>query len=343
MNTVTVENIQVCLCKSLLLLVLVLFCRPTLTAQNQITLHKSDGSSYQVPLAGTKITFDHKGSFAIWQGGKKTSYAFPAVKYASFTEVLIPVRVNEFISICEGKNYQGWNATGIYERTIQASTGGDSIVTTHLTVFPSVQAEEAVTICPGESYLGWSASGTYQRFLTNVSGCDSTVSTRLTVIQPVPPAITVKGDTLKAPDSYTSYQWCDSAGEIPGATHSGYIIPKSGQYHLVVTDVNGCSVSSANLNLVYSAINATLAKELRPRVIPNPNSGEFIVRMDTPLPDEGILTLINASGQPVETRTINSNQTNTDEYFDIPHLPKGMYFMQIITKTHLITEKIIVQ
>lgn len=95
--------------------------------------------------------------------------------------VLSPVYNTEYVSICDGANYNGWIITGKYSRTLTAASGADSIVTTYLTVNPKYTVTEDITITEGESYQGWTASGQYKRVLSSVSGCDSTVITNLTV------------------------------------------------------------------------------------------------------------------------------------------------------------------
>ena len=87
----------------------------------------------------------------------------------------------EYKSICEGSSYNGWTVTGKYSKTLTTKTGGDSIVTTYLTVNPKFVVNEDVTINSGETYNGWNKSGKYTRTLTSVSGCDSIVTTNLTV------------------------------------------------------------------------------------------------------------------------------------------------------------------
>ena len=85
------------------------------------------------------------------------------------------------VSICEGENYEGWVETGDYERTLMSSTGLDSVITTHLTVFPVYESEEFISICDGESYEGFTETGEYRREFKSVNDCDSVVITHLTV------------------------------------------------------------------------------------------------------------------------------------------------------------------
>ena len=113
---------------------------------------------------------------------KATNLAGTSVASAASNSV-VPVSVGytEYKSICEGTNYNGWTTTGKYSRTLAAKAGGDSIVTTYLTVNPKYSITENISITEGENYKGWTVSGTYSRNLTSISGCDSLVTTNLTV------------------------------------------------------------------------------------------------------------------------------------------------------------------
>ncbi len=97
----------------------------------------------------------------------------------SFTTCVISSGENK--TICQGQNYNGWTASGTYQRKLLSKTGCDSIVTTNLTVNPVYNITENKTICSGQSYQGWTKSGTYTRKLQSGYGCDSTVNTILKV------------------------------------------------------------------------------------------------------------------------------------------------------------------
>ena len=94
----------------------------------------------------------------------------------------VAISSTEYQSICDGSSYNGWTVTGKYQRTLIAKSGGDSIVTTYLTVNPKYSVTEDITINSGESYNGWTATGQYIRTLSSISGCDSIVTTNLTVV-----------------------------------------------------------------------------------------------------------------------------------------------------------------
>ncbi|WP_321373604.1 LamG-like jellyroll fold domain-containing protein [uncultured Draconibacterium sp.] len=179
----------------------------------------------------------------------------------------------EYIELCEGDSYNSWTASGEYIRTLMATSGADSIVTTYLTVNPVVYTTEEVTINEGEAYNSWNASGEYQRVLTTVNGCDSIVTTNLIVIQAIH---TTEYIELCEGESYNSW---DVSGEYirtltavsgadsvvttyltvnpvvytteevtinEGEAYNSWTV--SGEYQRVLTAVTGCdSIVTTNL------------------------------------------------------------------------------------------------
>jgi hypothetical protein len=209
-------------------------------------------------------------------------------------------------------------------------------------VCPNYEKSEEVRICEGDNYNGWHSSGLYNRTLKSLSGCDSIVVTNLVVHPSFTPTIIAKGDTLICTYNYQTYQWFDDVVPIPNATANEYIVSKSGRYHLVITDENGCKQSSEVLSLIHSDIPVIQLNKFKYSIIPNPNSGEFIFRIDSPPAGDFNLRLINPIGQVLETRLIRSPSININEQFNVNHLGKGMYFLQISTENHQNVEKIIV-
>jgi len=202
---------------------------------------------------------------------------------------------------------------------------------------------ENITICQGQNYNGWTTSGTYKRSLQSKSGGDSIVTTKLTVNQSFQPEIILTGDTLKSKNAYSTYQWYDSNGLIPEATQKKYIISRSDQYQLVITDKNGCSNSSVTINAIYSYAGEIGSTNFKYSIIPNPNKGQFSFRVDSAPKDDFTLKLINPLGQVVELRKVKNAEVNHDEKFDVLHLSKGIYLLVVTTDWMNATEKIIVQ
>lgn len=183
--------------------------------------------------APSSYTFSDYGTHTLYAwaadaAGNVSASAFATVSIINLT----PVYVTEDVTICEGESYLNLSIAGQYERTLTASSGADSIVTTNLFVNPVYSITENVTIKEGENYLGWTSSDTYFRTFTSVSGCDSVITTNLTVLMTIH---TVEDVTICEGESYM------------GLTNTG-------QYERTLLAVNGAdSIVTTNLtvNPVY--------------------------------------------------------------------------------------------
>lgn len=119
--------------------------------------------------------------------------------------------------VCDGDSYllPGGNTatvSGIYEDTLLASNGCDSvIITTTLTVNPVTIQNTAVAICPGSSYVlpdgsVTMLSGIYTDTLSAATGCDSIIITTLSVLTVTTQTIVVSvcnGDSYVLPSGIT--------------------------------------------------------------------------------------------------------------------------------------------
>jgi len=197
-------------------------------------------------------------------------------------------------------------------------------------------------ISPSGKYK-WTTSGTYLDTLKNNHGCDSIIMTNLKVYYPFKPPVNISGDTLKSVNLFKTYQWYNDDGIIPGATQSKYVINKSGKYYLVITDDNGCTNTSEVINAIHSDVNADLYVDLKYSIIPNPNTGQFTLRIDSNPLGDITLKLVNPIGQTIETRSVISAAINHTELFNISFLSKGIYYLIIASERYQSGEKIIVQ
>jgi hypothetical protein len=87
----------------------------------------------------------------------------------------------EYVTICEGDNYNGLTEAGVYETLVSSESGSQIMMTTYLTIEATVYITETIKIWTGENYNGWTEPGHYERVLESASGCDSIVVTKLIV------------------------------------------------------------------------------------------------------------------------------------------------------------------
>ncbi|WP_319480696.1 LamG-like jellyroll fold domain-containing protein [uncultured Draconibacterium sp.] len=194
---------------------------------------------------------------------------------------------SEYIELCEGESYNGWTESGEYQRTLTATSGADSIVTTSLTVNPVLYTTEEVTINEGEVYNDWTESGEYQRTLTAVTGCDSIVTTNLTVLQGI---------------NTTEYvELCE------GESYNGWT--ESGEYQRTLTATSGADSVVTTLLTVNPVLYTTEEVTINEGEIYNgwTESGEY----------QRVLTAVTGCDSIVTTKLSVLQGINTTEYVEL--------------------------
>lgn len=131
------------------------------------------------------------------------------------------------------ENGQTYTTSGVYQETLTASNGCDSVVTLDLTISGNLSGPtQYVTNCGSytwaENGQTYASTGVYQATLTGSNGCDSTVTLDLTV------AGTTSGPTQFVTNC-GSYTWAEN-----GQTYAS-----SGVYQATLTGSNGCDSTIA--------------------------------------------------------------------------------------------------
>lgn len=196
-------------------------------------------------------------------------------------------QTNDTITNLSGATYTvtvndaaGCSATG--SAVVNTSGSGNTInITAAQTQICSSDSAEVCAPAGFASYL-WntgsssacihpSQAGNYYVTVTDNANCTSTSNVVAVGVYPTPPvSVSVNGDTLSAFNA-TAYQWYFNGGEIGGANGSTYVADQSGNYTVQVTDTNGCTASSNQLQVVVSGIN-DLTADAQIEVYPNPNT-----------------------------------------------------------------------
>ena len=187
-----------------------------------------------------------------------------------------------------------------------------------------------------------SAAGTYT--ITNTvaasGGCGAVTATTTFTVNPVPatPTITVSGTpatglTLTS-SAATGNQFYLNGIAIAGATGQAYLInsgTRNGSYTVVVTGAGGCaSAASAATTVTVTAsapAQATTALKLYPNPTPN---GQLTLEL-TGYREAVQLTITNALGQLVQSRTLAPAALAQPQALDLSALPAGLYVLQART------------
>ncbi|GJM32326.1 MAG: hypothetical protein DHS20C18_13270 [Saprospiraceae bacterium] len=189
-----------------------------------------DGESYLLGSDPYTETGEYSAQFLAQDG-------CDSFVYLSLTVFDIPLTTLD-ITICDGESVTVGNTpyttTGVFNETLTAFTGCDSLVTLNLTVNDVYTTDLVVSICDGDGFpVGnsiYTEAGDYQDILVAANGCDSTVNLNLNVI----------------PIEQTSLDITICEGESYPV--GGSIYSSSGNYQDVIMASTGCD-SIVNLEL----------------------------------------------------------------------------------------------
>ncbi|HRG87834.1 MAG TPA: T9SS type A sorting domain-containing protein, partial [Chitinophagales bacterium] len=242
----------------------------------------------------------------------------------------VQTAVNSSISqtICNGSSYlfndQQLTQAGVYYDTLQAANSCDSVVTLTLTVSTGIVSSFNDTICEGDSYLfngtNLIQAGEYYDTLQATNGCDSIVTLYLALDALPQPVISRTGDTLTT-QVYASYQWLKNNAAISGANSQTLVLTQTGNYSVVVSDANGCSDTSALLNVLSVGIGNIVAN-YGVKLYPNPNTGNFVIEFTDD--EQRFVEITDAIG-----RLITSGEVMRRKEFALDNVATGIYFLNI--------------
>jgi glucuronoarabinoxylan endo-1,4-beta-xylanase len=132
---------------------------------------------------------------------------------------------------------------------------------------------------------------------------------------PVPP-ITFTGVSLATLPTYVSYQWFANLVGIPGATSSSFMPSANGSYHVIVTDVNGCTGRS--MPFVINTVGVSELSKEETRIFPNPATDVVSIESAT-----SVKAIITAMDGRVAMTVNDAKQLN------ISSLPNGLYLIML--------------
>jgi hypothetical protein len=141
---------------------------------------------------------------------------------------------------------------------------------------------------------------------------------------------------LDAGDGHKSYLWQN------GSTDPTFTVTQNGTYSVTVTGQNDCQTSkSVRINLPSGfGDHENPVGEIM--IYPNPSRGLFRIALGSSENSNLQVNIFNNQGQLVYKQEFN-NMEPEQEYFDIQHLPGGIYHIVIYTEEKSYRGKIIIQ
>lgn len=148
------------------------------------------------------------------------------------------------------------------------------------------------------------------------------------------PEIEFNPDEISTSGSYSSYQWVLDNSNLQGAVTNPYTISISGNYSLIVTDINGCRHRSFGLfcDPLYSGLLKDNYDEYS--IFPNPAKDYIIISPDNA--ENLFISLYDNMGI-----LLKETSAGKECRLDISDLKPGIYYLKINNPSQL-TRKIVV-
>jgi PKD repeat protein/invasion protein IalB len=158
---------------------------------------------------------------------------------------------------------------------------------------------------------------------------------------PATPVISQSGDSLFS-NAASGNQWYfhNALGgmSISGAITPGYLPLVTGDYYVIVTDINGCVSDTSNIiSVVITDISEI--ENAGFNIYPNPTKGIFEISF-AKLQANTKVQIINAIGTILVEKELNNQSTVA---FDARKFASGLYFIKITTDKNTALEKLIIQ
>ncbi len=256
--------------------------------------------------------------------------------------VLLPDTVTIDTAICYGSSLAGYTTAGTYTDVFNRQGACDSVRILILDVLQASADTSYISICEGDSIFAAGAwqftQGLYADTVSSSGGCYEIQFTALSLLNlPDTPVISLNGLVLSVPPVYSSYQWYLNGAFIPGASGSSVAAVANGDYTIVVSNADGCSITSEAYNVVISNIEA-LTEKISVSCYPNPSDNiAWILINGLPSADA---TLVNPLGQQIQTFKL----TNNNPYLlDFQNMASGVYLVKIQFEDLVFFERIVIQ
>ncbi|MFA5782553.1 MAG: T9SS type A sorting domain-containing protein, partial [Bacteroidales bacterium] len=181
--------------------------------------------------------------------------------------------------------------------------------------------------------------------LTSSESCASgnpATSDPLTItVYPLPPTptITQNNDSLISSE-VTGNQWYLTPDSLlAGATGQYYIPTSTGDYYVIVTDIQGCRSDISNIISFVSGLGSSYYSNNSCFIYPNPSNGYITIQFNYPVNDVAQLNVTNTLGESV----LRMNITNQITVIDLRNFAGGIYFGKIKTSKGIDIIKITIE
>ncbi|WP_026755756.1 T9SS type A sorting domain-containing protein [Sediminibacter sp. Hel_I_10] len=165
-------------------------------------------------------------------------------------------------------------------------------------------------------------AGTYPITTSDANGCSATTSVTITEPAIIDNSVVLTDGVLTANATDVTYQWfaCPNT-ELIGETNQSFTPTAVGDYKVVLTNSNSCTVTSECITVTTLGLNPVTPNALKVRVYPNPASAEIQV--------SGLQTTESYSIYDTLGKLMLKGNTSNKAVINVQDLSSGMYFITI--------------
>lgn len=132
---------------------------------------------------------------------------------------------------------------------------------------------------------------------------------------------------ITAPKGYNSYEWYVNNVLSDNKVHD-LVVTVPGAYYVVLRGEFGCKTS----NIIHIPKEyPVFADNLTVEIYPNPNNGNFSVRLVSPYPEEVSIILYDALGKSIYERKYMKDVNSYTKEFAISNLNSGLYIFKAVS------------
>ena len=289
---------------------------------------------------GSSITLNDATPAGAW------STSDPTVATVSSTGVVTSVSTGTATITYTVSNISGCSDFATLTVTVATSIAGVDVVPASATLCHGSAVNMHISTAISGMTYQWLLNGniipgaTDASYTTDTAGnyslevgngiCSQTITGPVVSNQPNP-VIGFNAPNVLYTGSGYFYQWYKNGVAIPGATSSTYYETGSGYYTVVVTDINGCSVTSGGYTVTGgggggggTAVN-NVSANTNIRIYPNPATS--VLTVDAP-------AKVNVSLLSVDGKLLIEQKDAHN--IDISQLANGMYLIMIYDENNML-------
>jgi hypothetical protein len=221
----------------------------------------------------------------------------------------------------------------------------DTLYSTAAATYQWALNDIAIPGATSSSYIA-KRSGNYSvvvSYSTSICYIASTVIPVITCQDKIEPNISFAFDSLWTDSTNYKLQWYYNGSPITNATDSVYKALLPGNYWVQARDtITGCIAYSDTIFISLIGINEIANGDIRAAILPNPNSGSFLLDLTYVISQDLEISVMNLQGQKIFNNRISllSNENNKQIHFD--QFSSGVYILKIASTNSVTTKKLVV-